>query len=202
MTRAWFFYGLLIFSFLIPVSAMADPVCWLRNQSPQDQKIVGPFQLGAEWKIFKLTKPFRASPATHYVHLLLKRENFEFIDLTDKAAHPESWNRWVPRNNQNGKVQLFDVRVHNSELGWVDLVYSFTGSPTVSGEALASLGFANHPDKNRYFYPQGSVIDEVHIRANNPVTIEAIWWGAPSYWKWPCRKWSEVPASEIMLPQR
>lgn len=202
MTRSWFFYVLLIFSFLIPISALADPVCWLRNQSPHDQKIAGPIQLGPDWKQFKLTKPFKVAPSIQYVHVLLKRADFSFVDLSNRSEYPESWNRWLPQNNQTGKVQLFDIRVHNSELGWVDLVYSFTGSPTVDGEVLAALGFANHPDKNRYFYPKGSVVDEVHIRANNPVTIEAIWWSAPSYWKWPCRKWSEVPASEIMDLQR
>lgn len=202
MSRYW----LLLIGFILlvqnPSLVIADPLCWLRTQSPQDAKIAGPIQLGPDWKQFKLTKPFQVAPSIQYIHVLLKRVDFDFVDLSNQDEHLESWNRWLPRNIQTGRVQLFDVRVHNSKLGWIDLVYSFTGSPTVNDEMLASLGFANHPDKNQYFYPQGSVIDEVHIRANNPVTIEAIWWGSPGYWKWPCRRWSEVPASEIMVPQR
>ena len=198
---SWPRIAALLILFLGPALAMADPLCWLRTQSPQDAEIAGPIQVGPEWKQLKLTRPFNVSPSIYYVHMLLKRADFDFVDLTNKDEHPESWNRWLPRNKQTGKVLLFDVRVHNNKLGWIDLVYSFTGSPTVKGETFASLGFANHPDKKRYFYPEGSVIDEVHIRSNNPVTIEAIWWGAPSYWKWPCRKWSEVPAAETMLPQ-
>lgn len=202
MSHRWsILTGLFLLS-LVSSVAMADPLCWLRSESPLDAKIAGPIQLGSDWNKFKLAKPFQAAPSIHYVHVVLKRTDFEFVDLTNRNEHPESWNRWLPRNIQTGKVQLFDVRVHNTKLGWVDLVYSFTGSPTVNGEQLASLGFANHPDKNQYFYPHGSVIDEVHIRANNPVTIDGIWWGAPGYWKWPCRKWSEVPESEIMVPQR
>lgn len=192
--------GLLVL-ILGPTLAIADSLCWLRTQSPQDARIDGPIQVGPEWKQFKLPKPFKAAPAIHYVHVLLNQTDFDFVDLTDQDEHPESWNRWLPRNKQTGKVQLFDVRVHNNKLGWVDLVYSFTGSPTVKGETLSSLGFANHPDKKKYFYPPGSMIDEVHIRSNNPVTIEAILWGAPGYWKWPCRNWSDVPATEMILPQ-
>ena len=202
MSRNWSFLMGFLLLVLSPSLVMADPLCWLRTQSPQDAKIAGPIQLESDWKQLKLTRPFQVAPSIQYVHVLLKRADFDFVDLSNQDEHLESWNRWLPRNIQTGKVQLFDVRVHNSKLGWIDLVYSFTGSPTVNCEMLASLGFSNHPDKNRYFYPQGSVIDEVHIRANNPVTIDAIWWGSPGYWKWPCRKWSEVPASEIMVPQR
>lgn len=196
LNLSWCFFFL-----LFPGMLSADPLCWLRSQSPYNVEITGPVELGPQWRRFKLTKPFKAGPSIQYVHLLLKKKDFDFVDFTKRDEFSESWNRWLPRHKQTGQIQIFDVRVHNSQLGWVDLVNSFTGSPTVNGEAMASLGFSNHPDSNRFFYPQASAIDELQIRASHPVTIEAIWWDSPGYWKWPCRKWSDVSPSQIMLPQ-
>lgn len=193
MIRCWQAVVLLFLVAITPSLAMADPLCWLRTTSPLDRILKGPIDLGADWKIYKLTRPFKVSPHVFEIQLLLARSDFEFV---------ESFNRSVPRNIQTGQVQLFDVKVRNSVLGWVDLVHSSTAYPPSNDHAFVALGFTNHPDKNQYFYPQGSVIDEVHIRANHKVVVEEIRWQADGYWKWPCRNWSEVPASEIMVPQR
>lgn len=186
--------GLLLFSFaMFPSLVMADPLCWLRTASPLDREVKGPLNLGAEWKIYKLTRPFKVSPHVYEIQLLLARSDFEFV---------ESSNRSVPKNIQTAQIQLFDVKVRNSVLGWVDLVHSSTAYPPSNNHAFVALGFTNHPDQNRYFYPQGSVIDEVQVRTNHKVVVEEIRWQADGYWKWPCRNWSEVPTSEIMVLER
>lgn len=96
MSRCWStLFGLLVLVF-VPSFAMADPLCWLRSESPQNAKIAGPIQLGSDWKKFKLAKPFQAAPSIHYVHVVLKRADFEFVDLTNRNEHSESWNRWLP----------------------------------------------------------------------------------------------------------
>jgi hypothetical protein len=202
MSRLWQTATLFLIFALTSASVMADPLCWLRTASPQDITIKGPIQFDTEWKAFKLTAPFKAAPFVQYLYLVLKRSDFKFIELTDPNEYPESHNRWVPRNIGTGEVQLFDVRVRNSKLGWIDLEYTSTSYPPDNNHGYAGMGFTNHPDKNQFFYPQGSVIEEVHIRSNRKVVIEEIRWQADGYWKWPCRKWSEVPESEIMLKQQ
>lgn len=102
---------LFLFFALTPSLVIADPLCWLRTASPQDRTIKGPIKLGNEWKAFKLTALFKAAPFVQYLYLVLKRSDFEFIELTDHNEHPESRNRWVPRKLEMGQVQLFDVRV-------------------------------------------------------------------------------------------
>ena len=193
MIRCWQSVVLLFLFEITPSLAMADPLCWLRTTSPLDMKLQGPLDLGTDWKTYKLTRPFKVSPHVYEIQLLLSRSDFEFV---------ESFNRMVPRNVRTGRVQLFDVKVRNSMLGWVNLMYSSTAYPPDKNHGFLAIGFTNHPDKNQYFYPQGSVIDEVQIRANQKVVVEEIRWQADGYWKWPCRKWFEVPASEIMVPQR
>ncbi len=183
-----------------PSFAFGDPLCWLRTKSPQDQEIQGPIALNDEWQSFKLTKPFRAAPSLQYVQLLLSRSEYDFVELTDSRKHPESWNRWVPRHIHTGEILLFDVAVHNNKVGWIDLEYTFTGSPTLNDQVVAAIGFSANSEKKPRFYPSGSVNDEMRIRASHPVNLRAIWWAAPSYWKWPCRTWSEIPQSEILVP--
>ena len=110
-----------------PSFAIADAFCWLRTESPQDAKMGGPIPLGSDWKKFKLTKPFKVAPSIHYVHVVLKPTDFEFVDLTNRDEHIASWNRWLPKNLKTGEIQIFEVRVHNTKLGWIDLVYSPMG---------------------------------------------------------------------------
>lgn len=193
---------LLLFFALVPSLVMADPLCWLRTTSPLDRTIKGPIELNQDWKVYKLTQPFKASAHIYQIEILLKRSDFKFTELTDPKEHPESHNRWVPRTIDTSEVQLFDVKVRNSKLGWINLEYTSTNYPPDNNHAYAGVGFTNHLDQNRYFYPPGSVIEEVHIRSNRKVVVEEIRWRADGYWKWPCRKWSEVPESEIMTRQQ
>lgn len=202
MIRQWKAATVLLVFALSHTLVIADPLCWLRMTSPLDRTIKGPIELGPERKEFKLTTPFKAAPFVQVLYIVLKRSDFKFIELTDPNEYPESSNRWVPQHTGTGEVQIFDVRVRNSKLGWVDLEYTSTSYPPNNNHGYAGIGFTNHLYKNQYFYPPGSVIEEVHIRSNRNVEIEEIRWQADGYWKWPCRKWSEVPESEIMIKQR
>lgn len=188
---------------LFPSLVVADPLCWLRTQSPLDAVMVKqPLLIKNDWTVIPLPKPLKVSPHVQEITLYLKRGEFQMIDLGNVDKHPESWRRRVPRSKQTQQVHLFDVQIRNTKLGYVDLVYASNAYPPDQDNSYLSLGFSNHPEKNQFFYPEGSQIDEIRVRANQPVVVEKIRWEAYGYWKWPCRKWSEVPASEIMTPQQ
>jgi hypothetical protein len=168
--------------------AVADPLCWLRSESPSDAVITGPIQLGPEWKKYKLVKPFKLSQ--HVYEIEFKKDFSSFFM------------KWFPRSIGTGEIYVFEAKIRNSKLGWLNLRYSASGTSVFKSQTYKSVGFTKNPDKMQGFYPEGSVIEEVHVRASHNVKVEHIRWTASGYWRWPCRKWSEVPASEFIVPER
>lgn len=180
---------------------LADPLCWLRSTSPLDDAVEGPMQLDRDWKVYKLVKPFRVSPHVYSVELLLSQTEYDLFDIGESGKNAKAWIGLVPRNKKNQTNYYFDVKARNSKLGWITLLPTSAGVSIFNGKSFTAIGYGNNPEKLQGFYPAGSVIEEIHLRASSDVTVEHIRWIAKGYWQWPCRKWSEVAASEFIQPE-
>lgn len=181
--------------------ALADPLCWLRSTSPLDAVLEGPIQLDHNWKAFKLIKPFEVSPHIYTIELLLRNTDYDLFDIGESGENAKAWIGLVPRNKKNQTNYYFEVKARNSKLGWINLMSTSAGTSNFNGKSFISIGFGNNPKKLQGFYPAGSVIEEIHLRASGDVIVEHVRWIAKGYWQWPCRKWTEVPASEFIQPE-
>lgn len=181
--------------------ALADPLCWLRSASPLDDVLEGPIQLDRNWKVFKLLKPYRVSPHIYNIELLLSDTEYDLFDIGESGKNAKAWIGLIPQNKKSQKNYYFEVKARNSKLGWINLMTTSAGTSNFNGKSFTAVGYGNNPEKLQGFYPAGSVIEEIHLRASDDVTVEHVRWIAKGYWQWPCRKWTEVPSSEFIEPE-
>lgn len=194
-----FWIGTLLFILSCSANASFDPVCWLRNKSPNDHIVEGPFEFGPTWRNILLLKPFKTSPHVHSVEILLNPELFQQVEVMDNDK-TKPWIGAAPKRKTDQALIFFDVEVKDRQNRWIKLHNDSIGISYTPLGNFRSIGFGHNPNTEILYYPKDLEITQLRIKSQVPVRAEHIQWIAPRYSQAPCRDWEDLNAKNIFVP--
>jgi hypothetical protein len=167
-----------------------------QHGAPTNRLIKGPFEITTEWQTIELDRPLEVLPNIHNVDVLFEPDECIYDDDIPTGGQ---------RIIQGGFRRRADGLVIDPEVILVEqsgrefhAFYYSNGSAFTDEGTYLGLGFGANIEQGKFFYPKGTKIVAIRVRANTTITVAHFWWVVYGYERARVRTWESIPTSKFI----